>query len=60
MGDAGNNYDSNPPSEPAPAPRRPGPPPAKLEECKTWLAARLTPNPGQVKNWFFANSRLPV
>lgn len=50
MGDAGNDYDSNPPSEPAPVPRRPGPPPAKLEECKVWLAARLTPNPARVKD----------
>jgi len=50
MATAGNEYDSNPPREPEPTPRKPGPPPAKLKECKTWLAARLTPNPGRVKD----------
>jgi hypothetical protein len=50
MGDAGNEYDFNPPREPEPVQRRPGPPPAKLGECKSWLAARLTPNPAPVKD----------
>lgn len=31
-------------------PRKPGPPPARLEECKKWLAERLTPNPTPVKD----------
>jgi hypothetical protein len=48
MGDAGNDYDSNPPSEPAPVSRHPGPPPARLEECKVWLVAQLTPHPVRV------------
>ena len=48
MGDAGNDYDSCPPTEPEAAPRRPGPPPAKLTACKEWLAGRLTPNPARV------------
>jgi hypothetical protein len=47
IADAGCSFDSNPPT--APEPRRPGPAPAKLEECKRWLAERLTPNPDQVK-----------
>jgi hypothetical protein len=50
MGSAGNEYDFDPPREPDPAPRRTGPPPVKLEECKKWLAQRLTPNPSRVKD----------
>ena len=50
MGTAGNDFDFEPPQEPVPTTRKPGPPPAKLEECKTWLAARLTPNPAMVKD----------
>ena len=46
----GNEYDLNPPQEPEDSPRKPGPPPAKLEECKTWLRERLTPNPAPVKD----------
>ena len=48
MKTGGNDYDFEPPKEPDPLPRRPGPPPAKLEECKIWLAAQLTPNPTRV------------
>jgi hypothetical protein len=46
----GNDYDYDPPREPDPAPRRPGPPPAKLNECKAWLIEQLTPNPAAVKD----------
>ena len=48
MGTAGNDYDSEPPKEPDPVPKKRGPSPEKLEECKTWLAAQLTPNPARV------------
>jgi hypothetical protein len=48
MGNAGNDYDANPPKEPDPVPKRRGPAPEKLEECKTWLATQLTPNPTRV------------
>jgi len=44
-----NDYDSTPPKEPEPTPRRHGPPPAKLEECKGWLTERLT-NPAPVSD----------
>jgi hypothetical protein len=50
MGTDGNDYDFEPPREPDPVPRKPGPPPAKLEECKKWLAQCLTPNPARVKD----------
>jgi hypothetical protein len=46
MGDAGNDYDFNPPKEPDPPAR--GRPPAKLEECKAWLKKQLTPTPVRV------------
>jgi AAA domain len=48
MTDKGNDYDFNPPAEAEPAPRKRGPAPAKLEECKKWLTDRLTPNPAAV------------
>jgi hypothetical protein len=48
MGSAGNEYDFDPPKESDPMPKRRGPAPEKLEECKTWLAAQLTPNPTRV------------
>jgi hypothetical protein len=48
MTDKGNDYDFTPPTEPDPAPRKYGPPPAKLEECKRWLTEQLTPNPARV------------
>jgi hypothetical protein len=48
MGDAGNDYDSNPPNEPEPTPRKRGPNPEKLEACKKWLTKQLTPNPVRV------------
>jgi hypothetical protein len=47
IADSGCTFDFNPPAEPAP--RRPGPAPAKLEACKAWLAERLT-NPAPVKD----------
>ncbi|MGA2701530.1 MAG: AAA family ATPase [Isosphaeraceae bacterium] len=50
MGTAGNEYDFDPPKEPDPMPKRRGPAPEKLEECKTWLAAQLTPNPTRVRD----------
>ncbi len=50
MTDKGNDYDFDPPKEPDASPRKPGPPPARLEECKKWLAERLTPNPTPVKD----------
>ena len=48
MGDAGNEYDPNPPTEPETVPRKPGPPPAKLDACKSWLAERLASGPARV------------
>ena len=48
MGDSGNEYDGNPPSEPEPA--RPGPAPVRLAECKQWLKDQLTPNPAAVQS----------
>ena len=48
MTDKRNDYDFDPPKEPDPAPRRPGPVPARLEECKRWLTDFLTPNPAAV------------
>jgi hypothetical protein len=45
--DGGCDFDSNPPSDPAPS--RPGPAPQRLNECKEWLKGRLTPNPAQVQ-----------
>jgi hypothetical protein len=48
MSDKGNDFDFDPPKEPASTPRKPGPPPARLEECKTWLEDQLTPNPARV------------
>jgi hypothetical protein len=48
MGTAGNDYDFEPPREPEPVPKKRGPSPEKLEECKTWLAEQLTPNPARV------------
>jgi hypothetical protein len=48
MGESGNEYDFTPPHEPETAPRKPGPPPAKLDACKGWLSERLTPNPARV------------
>lgn len=54
MGDAGNEYDTNPPEPAAPAERfdgvRNGPAPAKTRECMEWLAARLAPGPDRVSN----------
>ena len=50
MGNEGNTYDFDPPKEPEPTQRRPGPPPIKLEECKRWLVEHLTPNPTRVKD----------
>ena len=50
MGNEGNTYDFDPPKEPEPTQRRPGPPPIKLEECKQWLVEHLTPNPTRVKD----------
>ena len=47
MTDKGNDYDFNPPEEPEPAPRKHGPPPAKLEACKKWLAELLDPESGR-------------
>jgi hypothetical protein len=49
MGDKGNDFDFDPPKEPASTPRKPGPPPARLEECKTWLTDRLA-TPARVKD----------
>jgi hypothetical protein len=48
MKDAGNDYDFDPPKEPEAFPRRRGPAPIKLEECKGWLKKLLTPNPVRV------------
>ncbi len=48
MKTGGNDYDFEPPKEPDPVPKKRGPSPEKLEECKTWLAAQLTPNPARV------------
>ena len=48
MGSAGNEYDPNPPTDPVPEIRKPGPVPAKLDACKNWLRAQLTPNPARV------------
>ncbi len=50
MGENGNEYDFNPPTEVESIPTRRGPVPAKLEACKKWLTERLTPNPGRVKD----------
>jgi hypothetical protein len=44
MGSAGNEYDLDPPREPEESHRKPGPAPAKLEECVIWLRERLTLN----------------
>jgi hypothetical protein len=48
MRTAGNDYDFEPPREPEPVPKKRGPSPEKLDECKTWLAEQLTPNPARV------------
>ena len=48
MSTAGNDCDFEPPKEPDPVSKKRGPSPEKLEECKTWLAAQLTPNPDRV------------
>ena len=52
MGDTGNEYDNDPPG-PAEAgdsaPRKKGPAPFKLEDCKRWLTKLLTPNPVRVR-----------
>jgi hypothetical protein len=45
IADVGCTFDFNPPAEPEP--RRPGPAPAKLKACISWLAERLT-NPSPV------------
>jgi hypothetical protein len=47
MGDAGNTYDSTPPTKPTP--QKSGPSPVQLDACKTWLVSRLTPNPDRVR-----------
>jgi hypothetical protein len=48
IADPGCTFDFNPPE--APEPRRPGPPAARSEECKKWLAERLTAGPAPVKD----------
>jgi hypothetical protein len=48
MGNTGNDYDFEPPKEPDLTPRKRGPVPEKLEECKEWLTKYLTPNPARV------------
>jgi hypothetical protein len=48
IGDAGCEFDFNPPEAPEPIRRKPGPPPEKLEACKAWLSERLGPNPARV------------
>ncbi len=48
MTNKGNDYDFDPPKEPEPTPRKHGPAPLKLEECKKWLSERLNPNPAAV------------
>jgi hypothetical protein len=53
MTTAGNEYDFNPPKEPESvylASHKPGRQPTKVEECQSWLAERLTPNPVPVKD----------
>ncbi len=45
--DGGCDFDSNPPS--VPAPNRPGPAPQRLEECKEWLRGDWSPNPAPVQ-----------
>jgi hypothetical protein len=50
MGNSGNEYDFNPPSEPDSTPRRTGPSPAALEKCKEWLTTRLGPTPARVSD----------
>jgi AAA domain len=50
MGTAGNEYDFNPPKEVELIPKKRGPVPEKLEECKKWMTERLTPNPAMVKD----------
>jgi hypothetical protein len=47
MGEAGNEYDNHPPGAVEAAdstPRKRGPAPSRLEDCKRWLAELLTPN----------------
>lgn len=48
MGSGGNEYDSNPPSEPEQARGKPGPASTKRIACKAWLEDQLTPNPMSV------------
>jgi hypothetical protein len=49
MGDAGNEYDFNPPSEPESARRRtPGPAPVRRNACEQWLKNRLSSRPAQL------------
>jgi AAA domain len=48
MTNTGNEYDFDPPKELESVPRKHGPPPVKLEECKKWLSERLNPNPDAV------------
>ena len=45
LGGAGNDYDTNPPEEPAATPGRRGPAPSRKSECHRWLAECLSPNP---------------
>ncbi|GAC1343685.1 MAG: hypothetical protein NVSMB14_07760 [Isosphaeraceae bacterium] len=49
MSAVGNTYNHSPPSSPeGEGARRKGPPPVKLDACKSWLLERLTPNPAPV------------
>jgi hypothetical protein len=53
MTTTGNEYDFNPPKEPESVyltSLRPSRQPSKAEECQTWLAEQLTPNPVPVKD----------
>jgi hypothetical protein len=50
MTTTGNEYDFNPPKEPEAEPHKPGPAPERLDACKAWLAAQLTPIPVPLKD----------
>ncbi len=48
MGNNGNEYDFEPPEETELVPRKTGRSSEKLDACKTWLLAFLTPDPARV------------
>jgi hypothetical protein len=53
MGDAGNEYDDDPPGEPddeTSLPRKRGKAPVKLDACKQWVTEKLNPHPVRVKD----------